>query len=34
MVKVIEVLTDERVERSGGGSKGLNVLWTGSLQWG
>ena len=34
---MVETLTDQRVGRIGewgGGSEGLNGLWTGSLQWG
>ena len=34
MVKVIEALIDQPVGRSVGGSKDLNGLRTGSLQWG
>ena len=34
VVKVIEALTDQCVERSVRGSKELNGLQTGNLQWG
>ena len=34
VVKLIEALIDQCVERSVGGIEGLNGLQTGSLQWG
>ena len=34
VVKVIEAVIDQCVGRSVGGTKGLNGLQTGSLQWG